>query len=109
MKKIISYIGSIALIATTFSAVPVFAEDAPMENLGVVEEYDFENYDVQVFSELGYHLDGHLWMPNLMSGDYASIVEEVNGNKALQITRKLENATKRSSKFVIVFDKAYTG
>ena len=55
------------------------------------------------------HLDGHLWMPNLMKGDYASIVEEANGNRALEITRKLENATKSPSKFVIVFDKAYTG
>ena len=109
MKKIISYIGSIALIATTFSAAPVFAEDAPMENLGVVEEYDFEDINLQEISEIGYFLDGHLWIPNLMIGDSASIVEEADGNKALQITRKLENATKSSSKFVIVFDKAYTG
>ena len=109
MKKIISYILSSALLATVISSTPVLAEDAPMESLGVVEEYDFENYDVQDFSGMGYFLDGHLWMPNLMSGDYASIVEEADGNKALQITRKLENATKSSSKFVIVFDKAYTG
>ena len=109
MKKVISYILSSALLVSVFTAVPVLAEDAPMENLGVVEEYDFENYDVQDFSKTGYFLDEHLWIPNLMTGDYASIIEEENGNRALQGTRKLENATKSSSKFVIVFDKAYTG
>lgn len=107
MKKKISMVLSAVMAVSAFGGVCVSAEDAPLIEAGVVESYDFEDYEIQEFTQTGYHLDNKLWISALIDGDSISVVEESDGNKALKITRKLENATTGSSKFMFVFDKAY--
>lgn len=109
MKKIISSILAASLLSSCLAAVPVSAEDAEMESLGVVEAEDFEGCAAQTFTETGYFLNDKVWIPKLCKGDSVSVVEEEDGNKALEIRRKVQNATGQTSKLVYVLDKAYSG
>ena len=87
---------------------PVYAEDAQIVEKGIVENYDFQEYDPQSFSETGNYLDGKIWIRNFRSGDSVEIAEEEDGNRALKITAKKENLKSGSDSVIFVFDKAYT-